>query len=124
MRPWSSATIRNCAASPWRWAGASFPAPLYGKWFKTYSGAHENVQVDYQSVGSGGGVKSVVDRNELLCERRFRHQTDRSLGNRNADRGRAGNLSPRSSRSRRAMARSDGVASSHGNIAATLSVGT
>src|SRR5882757_8500628 len=42
-------------------AGASFPAPLYGKWFKAYSGAHENVQVDYQSVGSGGGVKSVVD---------------------------------------------------------------
>jgi len=43
-------------------AGASFPAPLYGKWFKAYSGAHQNVQVDYQSVGSGGGVKSVVDR--------------------------------------------------------------
>jgi phosphate transport system substrate-binding protein len=42
-------------------AGASFPAPLYGKWFKAYSGAHDNVQVDYQSVGSGGGVKSVVD---------------------------------------------------------------
>ena len=32
-------------------AGASFPAPLYGKWFKSYSGAHQNVQVDYQSVG-------------------------------------------------------------------------
>jgi phosphate transport system substrate-binding protein len=42
-------------------AGASFPAPLYGKWFKAYSAAHQNVQVDYQSVGSGGGVKSVVD---------------------------------------------------------------
>ena len=42
-------------------AGASFPAPLYGKWFKAYSGAHQNVQVDYQSVGSGGGVKSVID---------------------------------------------------------------
>ena len=42
-------------------AGASFPAPLYNKWFKAYSGAHQNVLVDYQSVGSGGGVKSVVD---------------------------------------------------------------
>jgi phosphate transport system substrate-binding protein len=42
-------------------AGASFPAPLYGKWFKAYGAAHQNVQVDYQSVGSGGGVKSVVD---------------------------------------------------------------
>jgi len=43
-------------------AGASFPAPLYLKWFKTYSGAHSNVQVDYQSVGSGSGVKSFMDR--------------------------------------------------------------
>jgi len=43
-------------------AGASFPAPLYLKWFKTYNGAHSNVQVDYQSVGSGSGVKSFMDR--------------------------------------------------------------
>jgi phosphate transport system substrate-binding protein len=43
-------------------AGASFPAPLYNKWFKSYSALHEGVLVDYQSVGSGGGVKSVVDR--------------------------------------------------------------
>ena len=43
-------------------AGASFPAPLYNKWFKSYSAAHQNVLVDYQSVGSGGGVKSVIDR--------------------------------------------------------------
>ena len=43
-------------------AGASFPAPLYNKWFKAYSGSHQNVQVDYQSVGSGSGVKSVIDR--------------------------------------------------------------
>jgi len=43
-------------------AGASFPAPLYLKWFKTYSGAHQDVQVDYQSVGSGSGVKSVIDK--------------------------------------------------------------
>src|SRR5271165_1194269 len=43
-------------------AGASFPAPLYQKWFKTYSSAHPNVQVDYQSVGSGSGVKSFMDK--------------------------------------------------------------
>ena len=42
-------------------AGASFPAPLYNKWFKAYSAAHQNVLVDYQSVGSGSGVKSVID---------------------------------------------------------------
>jgi phosphate transport system substrate-binding protein len=43
-------------------AGASFPAPLYNRWFKAYSAAHQNVLVDYQSVGSGSGVKSVLDR--------------------------------------------------------------
>jgi phosphate transport system substrate-binding protein len=42
-------------------AGASFPAPLYNKWFRTYSSAHQDVLVDYQSVGSGTGVKSVID---------------------------------------------------------------
>jgi phosphate transport system substrate-binding protein len=42
-------------------AGASFPAPLYNKWFKSYSAGHQNVLVDYQSVGSGSGVKSVID---------------------------------------------------------------
>jgi phosphate transport system substrate-binding protein len=43
-------------------AGASFPAPLYTRWFKTYGQAHEGVQIDYQSVGSGSGVKAVIDR--------------------------------------------------------------
>ena len=43
-------------------AGASFPAPLYFKWFKTYTGSHNNVQVDYQSVGSGSGIKSLIDK--------------------------------------------------------------
>jgi phosphate transport system substrate-binding protein len=43
-------------------AGASFPAPLYNKWFKTYSAAHPGVIIDYQSVGSGNGVKAVIDK--------------------------------------------------------------
>ena len=43
-------------------AGASFPAPLYTKWFRDYSAAQGNVQVDYQSVGSGSGVKSFLDK--------------------------------------------------------------
>ncbi len=43
-------------------AGASFPAPLYLKWFKAYSGSRKNVQIDYQSVGSGSGVKSFIDK--------------------------------------------------------------
>lgn len=43
-------------------AGASFPAPLYNQWFKAYGTAHSNVRVDYQSVGSGSGVKAVIDK--------------------------------------------------------------
>jgi phosphate transport system substrate-binding protein len=42
-------------------AGASFPAPLYSKWFRDYHSKHENVVVDYESVGSGSGVKAVID---------------------------------------------------------------
>src|SRR5271157_5376072 len=42
-------------------AGASFPAPLYTKWFKTFGSSRPEVLVDYQSVGSGSGVKSVID---------------------------------------------------------------
>jgi ABC-type phosphate transport system substrate-binding protein len=41
-------------------AGASFPAPLYNKWFKDYRAKNPNVLIDdYQSVGSGAGVKAV-----------------------------------------------------------------
>jgi phosphate transport system substrate-binding protein len=43
-------------------AGASFPAPLYNKWFKDYYAAHKNVQVDYQSVGSGSGIKNFMNK--------------------------------------------------------------
>jgi phosphate transport system substrate-binding protein len=43
-------------------AGATFPAPLYQKWFKSFGETHPNVQIDYQSVGSGSGVKSFIDK--------------------------------------------------------------
>ena len=43
-------------------AGASFPAPLYQKWFKTYGANHPGAEIDYQSIGSGGGIKSVIDK--------------------------------------------------------------
>jgi phosphate transport system substrate-binding protein len=41
-------------------AGASFPAPLYQRWFVEYNKADKNVQVNYQSVGSGAGVKQFI----------------------------------------------------------------
>src|SRR5215475_8253343 len=43
-------------------AGASFPAPLYTKWFKSFGSNRKDVLVDYQSVGSGAGVKGVIDK--------------------------------------------------------------
>lgn len=38
-------------------AGASFPAPLYQRWFSEYNKKNPNIQVTYQSVGSGAGVE-------------------------------------------------------------------
>lgn len=38
-------------------AGASFPAPLYQRWFTEFSQSTPNLQIDYQSVGSGAGVE-------------------------------------------------------------------
>jgi ABC-type phosphate transport system substrate-binding protein len=43
-------------------SGASFPAPLYSAWFKDYSTAHPAVDVDYQSLGSSAGVKTIVEK--------------------------------------------------------------
>jgi len=40
-------------------AGATFPYPIYSKWFTEYSNAHPGVQINYQSIGSGGGIKQV-----------------------------------------------------------------
>ncbi len=41
-------------------AGASFPAPLYQRWFKEYNTANPNIEISYQSVGSGAGVKQFM----------------------------------------------------------------
>jgi phosphate transport system substrate-binding protein len=42
-------------------AGASFPNPIYSKWFSEYRAKAPKVQVNYQSVGSGAGIKQVTD---------------------------------------------------------------
>lgn len=42
-------------------AGASFPAPLYLRWFRDYHALHPNVKPDYQSLGSGGGINDFID---------------------------------------------------------------
>jgi phosphate transport system substrate-binding protein len=40
-------------------AGATFPNPLYQKWLSEFSKQHPDVRIDYQSIGSGGGIKQI-----------------------------------------------------------------
>jgi phosphate transport system substrate-binding protein len=41
-------------------AGATFPNPIYQKWFTEYSNAHKGVQINYQSLGSGAGIRQLI----------------------------------------------------------------
>ena len=42
-------------------AGATFPYPIYSKWFSEYSQQHPSVKINYQSIGSGGGIRQVSE---------------------------------------------------------------
>src|ERR1041384_2003382 len=41
-------------------AGATFPYPIYSKWFSEYHKLHSEVEINYQSIGSGGGIRQVT----------------------------------------------------------------
>jgi len=41
-------------------AGATFPYPIYSKWFSEYNKLHPDVEVNYQSIGSGGGIRQLT----------------------------------------------------------------
>src|SRR5208282_1002840 len=41
-------------------AGATFPYPIYSKWFDVYHSKNPNIQINYQSIGSGGGIRQVL----------------------------------------------------------------
>lgn len=41
-------------------AGATFPEPIYKKWFSDFKNAHPGVEINYQAVGSGGGIKQLT----------------------------------------------------------------
>jgi phosphate transport system substrate-binding protein len=43
-------------------AGATFPYPIYAKWFQEYGNKDTNVQINYQSIGSGGGIRQLTER--------------------------------------------------------------
>ena len=42
-------------------AGATFPYPIYSKWFSEYNKLHPDIQINYQSIGSGGGIRQVLN---------------------------------------------------------------
>src|SRR3954447_7965546 len=43
-------------------AGATFPYPLYQKWLSEYGKLNPNLRIDYQSIGSGGGIKQIKEQ--------------------------------------------------------------
>lgn len=43
-------------------AGATFPAPIYSKWFSEYNKLHSDIRINYQPLGSGAGIKQVTER--------------------------------------------------------------
>ncbi|MFN7992927.1 MAG: phosphate ABC transporter substrate-binding protein PstS [Bryobacteraceae bacterium] len=42
-------------------AGATFPYPIYGKWFEEFQKKDPNAQINYQSIGSGGGIRQLTE---------------------------------------------------------------
>src|SRR5947209_8836984 len=54
----SVAPVLNAAAEiTLNGAGATFPYPIYSKWFDEYHKIHPDIKINYQSIGSGGGIK-------------------------------------------------------------------
>src|SRR6516164_2882807 len=52
--------VGTAAATNLNGAGATFPNPIYQKWFSEYHNAHKDVQINYQSIGSGGGIQQLT----------------------------------------------------------------
>ncbi|MGE5244947.1 MAG: phosphate ABC transporter substrate-binding protein PstS [Betaproteobacteria bacterium] len=50
------------AATQINGAGATFPYPIYSKWFSEYNKLHPSVQINYQSIGSGGGIQQITNQ--------------------------------------------------------------
>jgi phosphate transport system substrate-binding protein len=50
-----------CAQTTLNGAGATFPYPIYSKWFGDYHNLHSDIQINYQSIGSGGGIRQVLN---------------------------------------------------------------
>ncbi len=53
-------TLPAVAQTTLNGAGATFPYPMYSKWFSDYHNLHPDIQINYQSIGSGGGIRQVL----------------------------------------------------------------
>ncbi len=54
-------TLELTAQTTLNAAGATFPYPIYSKWFSEYHTLHPDIQINYQSIGSGGGIRQVTE---------------------------------------------------------------
>jgi len=52
--------LSAAAATNLNGAGATFPYPIYSKWFSEYHNQHPDVEINYQSIGSGGGIRQLL----------------------------------------------------------------
>ncbi len=56
----TSSAAAPSSSLPINGAGATFPSPIYSKWFETYGQKHPEVRINYQPIGSGGGIKQLT----------------------------------------------------------------
>ncbi|MEO8431770.1 MAG: phosphate ABC transporter substrate-binding protein PstS [Acidobacteriota bacterium] len=61
-------------------AGATFPFPIYSKWFSEYNKLHPEVQINYQSIGSGGGIRQLTNQTVFFGATDGPMTTDQQLG--------------------------------------------
>ncbi len=54
------ASLPAAAQTTLNGAGATFPYPIYSKWFSEYNKLHPDIRINYQSIGSGGGIRQVL----------------------------------------------------------------
>jgi phosphate transport system substrate-binding protein len=67
-RPSGSSTAKPASnATRLQGAGATFPAPFYKRLVVVYEGIHPDVLIDYQSIGSGGGIQAITDKTVHFC---------------------------------------------------------
>ena len=57
----TGATAIGVSAETINAAGATFPAPIYQKWFQDFNKLHPDIQINYQSIGSGGGIRQLTE---------------------------------------------------------------